>query len=480
MKKRMHLFPPQIFLLFFLYATQVSFSVQAAPVDGEKLYGYLSKIAQTGEKTSVFHHINKQPQYLDWNNSVHNEFEGNLRILKIKNSQDINEHTTVFLLRKLSGDIFVLHNPTGTGLNYNDLKKMSQNRLIFKVNLMKSIIQGKEYTYARFIETPYQPLFDRIFKISIVLMLILIMVGMGMTLTINEFALVFQSPRGIFVGQLLQFGVVPLIAVILGYISGFHMDYPYIYVGFILIAVSPGGVVSNLMTHYAKGDLALSISITSFSTVLSLFFTPFLLAFYCKNVPEISIPVLAVVLTITVLVIIPLLVGMLIRGRWKNFAEKATPFFSALGILTVLFIMVAGIITNIDKVLDTTRYGLKFYIVVFLLTLLGMLLGGVLPKLLNINNFQSRAISLETGLRNSALAMTLALLMQDQMGDFYSSMFVVSGVFGLLMFVAGLIAIILFKHFLPIKNQSHPSLSTTGPLMVKEPINQENKSNLIS
>jgi predicted Na+-dependent transporter len=78
-------------------------------------------------------------------------------------------------------------------------------------------------------------------------------------------------------------------------------------------------------------------------------------------------------------------------------------------------------------------------------------MGIVFSKLIGINNYQTRAISLETGLRNSALAMTIALLIQDLMGDFYSSMFVTSGIFGLTMYVAGIIAILSYKSLLPIE-----------------------------
>ena len=111
----------------------------------------------------------------------------------------------------------------------------------------------------------------------------------------------------------------------------------------------------RLMTLFL-GDLALSISLTSFSTVLSLFFTPFLLALYCQNIPEVSLPLVMVIQTIAVLVILPLAIGMAIRGKWQHFAEKATPIFSALGIVAVLFIMIAGVLSNLDKFADVERY----------------------------------------------------------------------------------------------------------------------------
>ena len=86
---------------------------------------------------------------------------------------------------------------------------------------------------------------------------------MGLTLTIKDFALVFTNPRGIILGELLQFGLMPLIAFGLGHLFGYYEAYPFVFVGMILVMVTPGGVTSNLMTYYAKGDLALSISMTS-------------------------------------------------------------------------------------------------------------------------------------------------------------------------------------------------------------------------
>jgi BASS family bile acid:Na+ symporter len=207
------------------------------------------------------------------------------------------------------------------------------------------------------------------------------------------------------------------------------------------------------MTYYAKGDLALSISLTSFSTVLSLFFTPFLLTLLCANVPEVTIPVKLVVQTIIILVIIPLAIGMFVRNRWPVFAEKSTSFFSILGVIALLFLIIAGILGNLEVFADTERYGVKFYSTVFLMTMLGMLLGAVVPKLVGVNNYQTRAISLETGLRNASLAMAISILIQDYMGDFHASMFFTSAMFGILMYPAGFIAIAFQKKFLYVEPQ---------------------------
>jgi BASS family bile acid:Na+ symporter len=167
-------------------------------------------------------------------------------------------------------------------------------------------------------------------------------------------------------------------------------------------------------------------------------------------------PLKLVVQTIIILVIIPLALGMSIRARWSNFARKATPFFSILGVIALLFLIVAGLISNLEMFADTERYGFAFYSAVFVLTLLGMAVGGIFPKLVGINNYQTRAISLETGLRNATLAMAIALLIQDYMGDFYSSMFFTSGLFGLWMYVAGFLSIAVYGRLLPLEPQAEP------------------------
>ena len=424
---------------------------------GESLYRQLSLIARGTGDVTLFNTLNTVSRNLDWSQAQEAEFEGNLRILRAETIEGTHDEMNLYLVRKTEGDLFILSMPTqeellraGEASPYFNLETMLQDKLRFRVEMIEDSINGIPYGFARFTDRPEQLLFDRIFKVSIVLMLFFVMAGMGLTLTLKDFQLVFQKPRGILIGAFLQWVVMPLIAVGIGHALGFYETFPFIFVGMVLIAASPGGVTSNLMTFYAEGDLALSISLTSFSTVLSLFFTPFLLALYCANVPEVTIPVALVVQTIIVLVIIPLALGMSVRARWSEFAKKATPFFSALGVIALLFLIGAGILSNLDKFADTERYGVTFYSMVIALTSVGMFVGALVPKILKINNYQTRAISLETGLRNASLAMAIALLIQDYMGDFYSSMFVTSAMFGLFMYGAGFISIRLYKKALPV------------------------------
>jgi predicted Na+-dependent transporter len=120
-----------------------------------------------------------------------------------------------------------------------------------------------------------------------------------------------------------------------------------------------------------------------------------------------------------------------------------------------------GVYTNVEKFADTQRYSLIFYIMVVSLSLLGMLLAAFFPKLFRIDNYQTRAISIEVGLRNSTLAVTIALLIQDLMGDFYSSMFVTTAIYGITMYITGFLMILLYKKILPLDTDSNTS-SRTG------------------
>lgn len=456
-------FRPVQWTLAFIMMIAIGLPAMGFADDGanEALYRKFSEIGIGKGDSSLLDKLSHHSKNLDWNRADETEFVGNLRIIKCINEKTAGSETRIYLLRKLNGELYVLSLPADSSAQAEDgdspyagLEGISGNKMVFKVKTMETMVDGEAYKIAKLISGPEQVKLDRIFKICIVLMLFFVMVGMGMTLTFKEFALVFIKPRGIILGEILQFGFMPFLAMCLGRLLGFHEQYPFIFVGMILITAIPGGVTSNLMTYYAKGDLALSISLTSFSTVMSIVLTPLLLALYCAHIPEIVIPVKAVIQTILILVIIPLMVGMAIRGKWKSLAEKATPFFSALGIISLLVLIIVGVLSNLHAFADTARYGFKFYATIFSLTMLGMLFGIIFPKLFRINNYQTRAISLETGLRNSTLAMTIALLIQDAMGDFYSSMFVTSGVFGLGMYLAGALAIFLYKPLLPVKDPS--------------------------
>ena len=425
--------------------------VFAVDEEGEKTYKQLLAIAQEGNN-NLIEELNVMPRALDWGSAKQMDFKGHLRFLTSSKEGSLDQSQLFFIRSAAEGDIYILTFPDRDHPDYADLEELIENKLIFSIKVVESEVEGTNYKFAQFIAVPVQPALDKIFRLAIILMLFLIMVGMGLTLTLKDFTVLISKPKGIIVGEILQFGLMPLIAAGFGYLLGFHANYPYIYVGMILITATPGGVTSNLMTHYAKGDVALSVSLTALSTVLSIFFVPLLLKAYCANIPEVKVPITTIAVTIVVLVIIPLTTGMGVRGINEKVAKKMIPIFNILGIIALLFLIIAGIFNNLEGFSDTERHGFRFYSMVLLLTFTGMLVGGLVPYLLKVTNFQVRAISLETGLRNASLAMTIALLIQDSMGDFHSSMFWVSGMFGLTMYIAGIVAIKLYPRVFPVKD----------------------------
>lgn len=423
----------------------VALAIIAVPVSAsEDLYQELSKAARDGD-TGLFQVLEEQGELINWTSHNEVEFQGNLRYLQMAGGE--NE---LYLVRSLDGNLYIVS--ASDPAIYSGLDKLLGDKLTFKAQIAEGMIDGNTYSFIRFIEKPQQLLLDRVFKTSIMFMFFFVMLGMGLTLTVKDFIHVFKRPKGIIIGLILQWILMPLLALGMAYALGFYHSFPFIYAGLVLICACPGGVTSNLMTYYAKGDLALSVSLTSISTVLALFFTPFLLAFFCSNIPDINVPAGLIVQTIIGLVLIPLIIGMFIRKKWLKFAEKAIPFFSGLGVFALLMVIGVGLVTNSEKFADTERYSLLFYIMVVLLSILGMLLALGVTKLIRLGNSQSRAISMEVGLRNSTLAVTITLLIQDLMGDYFSSMFVTTAIYGITMYITGFLMIPLFKRLLPLSD----------------------------
>ncbi|HOO72967.1 MAG TPA: bile acid:sodium symporter family protein [Spirochaetota bacterium] len=409
---------------------------------GEDLYRFLSKKIMADRDSAFIENLAVKSRDSDWPSAKKIELTGNLRILAVRDADDSG---ALFFIRGGSGDMYIVSRPETGGPTRDEYESMSKNRMIFTLETVNGEHEGRAYTFARIAGEPKGILLDRMFKVLIVLMLFFVMVGMGLTLKISDFTLVFSRPLAIILGIVLLYGIMPLAALGLSHLFGYYHAYPYIYLGLILAAATPAAVTSNLLTHFSKGDLALSISLTSISTILALFSMPLLLSLYGKTASGATVPAMLIAQTIIVLVIVPLAVGMTIRARFEKVAVKASPVFSAMGLITVIFIIVTGVIANINVLADTERYNLRFYLAPMILAAIGIILGFAVARIFRLSVKQVRSLSFETGMRNSALALTIAILIQDQIGDFYSSLFMVNGVYGIAMYVPALIAVQLFR-----------------------------------
>jgi BASS family bile acid:Na+ symporter len=243
------------------------------------------------------------------------------------------------------------------------------------------------------------------FKLSklIVPLLQIIMFGMGTELSLKDFAQVLKMPKGILVGILCQFTIMPLVGFTVASLFNFPGE---IAAGIILVGSCPSGLASNVMSYLARANLALSVSITTVATLLAPFLTPLLMRLLGGSFVEINF--LAMMWDITQIVIIPIVIGLifhyLVHGKFK-WLDKAMPLVSMAGIAVILIVITAAGRDNLLKV------GGLLILATFLHNVGGFFLGYWAARLLKFGERDCRTISLEVGMQNAGLASGLALTM---------------------------------------------------------------------
>jgi BASS family bile acid:Na+ symporter len=243
------------------------------------------------------------------------------------------------------------------------------------------------------------------FKLSrlIIPLLQIIMFGMGTELSLKDFAHVVRMPKGIIVGVVFHYLIMPLVGYTIANLFNFPNE---IAAGIILVGCCPSGLASNVMAYLARANLALSVSVTTISTLLAPFLTPLLLQWLGGNFVQIDF--WAMVWDITKIVIIPIIAGLgfhyLMRGRF-GWLDKILPLISMAGIACILAIMVAAGRDNLLKV------GALLLVATFLHNVSGFFLGYWSARLLKFSEKDCRTISLEVGMQNAGLATGLALTM---------------------------------------------------------------------
>jgi BASS family bile acid:Na+ symporter len=220
-------------------------------------------------------------------------------------------------------------------------------------------------------------------------------------MTVQDFSEVLTRPKQILQIMLLQYGVQPFVAYLITRLLGFEGE---LALGFILLASVPGGTASNVYTYLANGDVPLSISATSFSTLLAPIVTPFLLQLYgSAYVPVEFWPMF---LSIIQIVVLPIGLGLLVSTLLGDKTEKVEPVLPTVSSLGVLMVLLATVAVNRDALLST---GLLLVVAVLFLNLFGYATGYGLSKLLGYDTDVSRAAALEVGQQNSGLASSLGL-----------------------------------------------------------------------
>ena len=243
-------------------------------------------------------------------------------------------------------------------------------------------------------------------------MMIVIMLGMGASLTFKDFLIAFRRPKGILIGLVCQYGIMPFLAYLIAVGLGLS---PPLAIGLILMGSMPGGTTSNIFAYFSKGLLALSMMMTISSTLVAVLMVPILLEFYSglRGLSgEYQVPAGNVAQVLAVLVV-PTLIGIALRKWNPNVGATIELIGGLVGVLVVVLLIATWVPRNYT-LLATTPAGV--YAATIGLGLVGMTLGYVLARVLRQDKRRARTISLETGIQNSPLgALVVVLTFSDEL-----------------------------------------------------------------
>ena len=249
----------------------------------------------------------------------------------------------------------------------------------------------------------------------ITLLLGIVMFGMGMTLKLDDFKLILRYPKGVIIGVVSQFVVMPLIAFALAKI--FNLP-PEIAVGIILVGCCPGGTASNVMTLLAKGNTALSVTITSCTTLLAPIMTPALIYLLASEWLPVSFS--AMFMSVIKVVLIPIILGVIVQFLFKPLVAKSIDILPTVSVVAIVLIVAAVVSGSRDRILET---GLIIFAIVILHNGLGYLFGFLVAKVTKLSYDDQKAVSIEVGMQNSGLGAQLATAHFDPVSAVPSAIF---------------------------------------------------------
>ncbi|MCU0357715.1 MAG: bile acid:sodium symporter family protein [Cyclobacteriaceae bacterium] len=268
----------------------------------------------------------------------------------------------------------------------------------------------------------------------------IIMLGMGLSLSLTDFKRLIDFPRATFIGLIAQLVLLPLIA--FGLLHFFDLP-PELAAGVMLIAFCPGGPTSNLLSNMARADLALSITLTALSSMITVFTIPILMnlamEYFMGEGRYVQLPVVKTMLQILVITIIPVSIGMAVRKRFSSLASRMeNPFKIASAIFMV--IIIAGVFYNErDNIAD---FFAQVGTITLMLNIIILAIAYGVAKVSRLSHPQSATISIESGIQNGTLAIAIAsgsmLLNNPQMA-------IAPAIYSLIMFFTGFVVVYIYS-----------------------------------
>ena len=267
--------------------------------------------------------------------------------------------------------------------------------------------------------------------------LVLIMLGLGLGLSLKDFTRVLRTPKDFFVGFFSQLLILPIVA--LGIALILDLSAP-IAVGLMIIAAAPGGVTSNVLTKFADGDVALSISLTAIVSLISIISVPFVVinsAEFLGVVVSKDISMIGIALKMALVVTVPVIIGMIIRGFAENFISSKINIINKLTGWLFIIVFAAIWIEEKDNILN---YLAQAGLAVLILNVVMMLIAYFIAKKFVSGIAQQKCIALECGLQNGTLAVFVATLMFDDI-----AYVIPTAAYELTMYITGFIFIYILK-----------------------------------
>ena len=266
-----------------------------------------------------------------------------------------------------------------------------------------------------------------------------IMLGLGMSLTIQDFLRVIKIPKDFLVGFICQLILLPIVALSLALLLSLPAE---LALGLMLIACAPGGVTSNVLTKFADGDVALSITLTAIVSLISIISVPFIMFtsidfFEIGIVKEISMT--AISLKMFAVVTVPVIIGMLIKHFAKDFINKQTSLIQKISVVLFALVFAAIYIEEWDNIIT---YIVNAGVVALILNVSMMIIGFYAAKFFASGVAQQRCISIECGLQNGTLALFVGIQI---FGENITTYIVPAAAYALIMMITSIFFIFIIK-----------------------------------
>lgn len=247
---------------------------------------------------------------------------------------------------------------------------------------------------------------DVLTQIILPLSLFIIMFGMGLSLKLADFLRVFKEPKAVSIGIACQLLLLPCLACFVILLFGLKAE---LAVGLLILAFCPGGATSNLISYLAKGDVALSISLTALVSLITPFsipvFTALAMSYFMAESQQFSLPILKTIIQLCVITILPVIAGMVVHKKFPGFSAKLQKPVKVLSVV-FLFIIIAGIVAKNWH--DMAGFFIQTGLASFALNIFSLAAGYLIAQYMRLQKEQCISIGIEVGIQNGTLALLVA------------------------------------------------------------------------